>query len=438
MRRRTLIGATLGLLLTAAAPASASADSIAYIKDHNIWLASPDGSHQVQITRDGTATVPYRSPSQANDGTLAAAHGGELVKLAQSGQPLAQFAPPTATDSTGQVIQDVPQQVALSPDARLIAYVYSQPSCPPGAPCGVRQVMLYSYSDHTTPAATFGEQTNLTNPSWIDNGRVLAFGGHFHQVNVDAPGGGNDDAAYWFDDAGNEDIGDGELSSQGNRLALVRSYGPDTHVAILHVSGAAGAATAVPACYSGKDPSIASPSWSPDGTKLAFADSAGIEVLPLPHVIDGECPGAASSRVILPGATAPDWGPASISAGAGTWRETHSPSPPPPPGRTTLKVSSPKAFSLGAAVARRGITIRVSASVAGRVSIRALSGRATVARASGTVKATAPATLHLRVSGGTLRTLRRHHVRRLTLSIAMTPSGGGQGATRTLSVPVVR
>lgn len=97
--------------------------------------------------------------------------------------------PPAATDSTGHTIQDVPQQVAISPDESRIAYVYSQPSCPTGAPCGIRQELLYSYSDRTTPAAAVGEQTNLTNPSWIDNNRVLAFSGHFRQVNIDSPDG---------------------------------------------------------------------------------------------------------------------------------------------------------------------------------------------------------------------------------------------------------
>ena len=102
MRTRALLAAA-GALAAAAAPLAAAnpaaADSIAYIKDNNIWLTSPDGSRQVQITRDGTATTPYRSPSQADDGTIAAGHGSDLVKLAQTGQPLAQFSPPVATDS---------------------------------------------------------------------------------------------------------------------------------------------------------------------------------------------------------------------------------------------------------------------------------------------------------------------------------------------------
>ena len=46
---------------------------------------------------------------------IAAAHGGEIVKLAQTGQVLAHFPPPSAVDSTGQVVVDVPLQVALPP-----------------------------------------------------------------------------------------------------------------------------------------------------------------------------------------------------------------------------------------------------------------------------------------------------------------------------------
>ena len=338
---RTLVASGL---LTLSVTAPAAADSIAYVKHNNIWLAQPDGSHQVQITHDGTPVAPYRSPSQSDDGTIAAAHGGDLVKLAQTGRVLAQFPPPTATDSTGQVIQDVPQQVAISPDGRRIAYVYSQPSCPPDAPCGVRQEMLYSYADRTTPVSVFGDQTNLTNPSWIDNSRVLAFGGHFRQVNLDSPGGGNDDAVHWFEDAGNEDVGDGELSRQGDRLALVRSYGANTHLAIYDVGGGLGSVPPAAACFTGADPSLAGPSWSPDGTRLAFQDAQGIEVMPLPSVIAGDCPGASSSTLILTGASAPDWGPAAIRPDAGSYAGSR---------RTGLRVAAPRAIGARLSVTRR-------------------------------------------------------------------------------------
>jgi hypothetical protein len=438
---RTLAASGL-LLLGVTAPASA--DSIAYVKDNNIWLANPDGSHQVQVTRDGTAAVPYRSPSQADDGRIAAGHGGEIVKLAQSGQVLARFAPPTATDSAGQVVEDVPQQIAMSPSGSRIAYVYSQPSCPVGAPCGVRQVMLYSYPDRTTPASEFGQQTGLTNPSWIDDHRVLAFGGHFHQVNVDSPGGGDDDASYWFDDPGNEDVADGELSRAGDRLALVRSYGPGTHIAIYQVDGIGGPAPD-PACYTGKDASLTGPSWSPDGSKLAFADSEGIEVLPLPQVVPGDCPGAGSSAVILPGASQPDWGPAAIGADAGTWtpgpglaaqggQPTSQPSGP--VAGLTLQVLVPRRFSLKTAV-RSGVVIRIRSSMEGRIAATASVKRRSVA--GKTVTATAGTTVRVRlhVKRVSLAWLRRSHVKKITLSVTLRPVSGNR-VTRTATIRITR
>ena len=294
--------------------------------------------------------------------------------------------------------------------------------------------MLYSAADHSTPVATFGEQTNETNPTWIDNSRVLAFGGHFHQVNVDSPGGGNDDAAYWFDDPGNEDIGDGELSRQGDRLALVRSYGPGTHIAVYHVGGEVGGPTPIAACFTGTDPSLAGPSWSPDGTKLAFADSAGIEVMPIPSVIDGDCPGAASSSVILHGATAPDWGPADIRPDAGTWTPTHVGPFPPPPAR--LSVSAPRQVRLGA-VARAGLLIRARASTRGRLTATAVLGRRTLARARVTTDGRRTATLRLFATRTTLRSLRRSRATQLAVTVTLTPTTGHL-IVRTVTVRLMR
>lgn len=51
--------AAMALLLV---PATASADSIVFVKDANVWVASPDGANQRPLTRDGTADQPYRSP----------------------------------------------------------------------------------------------------------------------------------------------------------------------------------------------------------------------------------------------------------------------------------------------------------------------------------------------------------------------------------------
>src|SRR5688500_9642965 len=70
----------LALLL----PAAASADSIVYTKDHDVWLARPDGSGARQLTRDGA----YQSPTQANDGTILAQRGTRFIRLDRAGRTL--------------------------------------------------------------------------------------------------------------------------------------------------------------------------------------------------------------------------------------------------------------------------------------------------------------------------------------------------------------
>jgi hypothetical protein len=312
---------TAAVAISLAGAATASADSIVYLKHGNVWLANPDGTNEHQVTDDGTQSVPYTSVSQADDGTIVVGHGTEIERLQQNGQIISSFDPPASIDSTSAPIDGLPQDVAVSPDGSIVSFVYYTVTCPVGASCGSRQTLMYSYADRATDPDTFGVHWNFTNPSWVTGERVLFHGGYGRSANFDSPGGGDDDSIHWFDDTdengSTKDLDDGELTRTGDRLAALRDYGSNLNVAVYAVSGNAqsGAPPEAPkiACTIGPSETLKSPSWSPDGKSLAFSSGSGIETVPLQNVTPGECAGATSTTVVIPGGSEPDWGPADVN-----------------------------------------------------------------------------------------------------------------------------
>ena len=303
MLLRFLLAAAALLLL----PAAAHADSIVFVKDANVWVASPDGTGQRQLTRDGTADHPYRSPSQADDGTVAASYLDSIRLIRRDGSLIRELDPPSLVNSVSHAMDGTPVDVALSPDGKTIAYTFVSASCPVGASCGARAATGYV----TSAGAALPGNLYLSNPSWVGNSRTLVFGGYLSQVNTHDLGAAED--VHWFDDyeivgqADATDLGDGELSVQGDKLALVRSYGGDTHITWYTTNGSA---LPTPQCATGKLEGLYGPTWAPDGQSLAWGEPDGVWVKP--SALD--C--TVQPSLVIPGGTEPDWGPAGVGAAA--------------------------------------------------------------------------------------------------------------------------
>lgn len=311
MTARSLGGACAALVAATASAvlaAPAAADSLVFIRDHDVWVAAPDGSAARALTADGTERWPYRSPSQADDGTIVAGHENDVVRLGRDGTVLNRFTTPPTTDAASQPIggggsASPPLWSDLSPDGALVAFGYADPTT------RLTVVLVADAASAQTPTR-FTRLVSVRNPSWVSASRLMTFGGAFQEVNLtDLP---STEPVHWFDPehGGAED---GELSPDGTRLAWVDG----TKVVVATVAGDARAgalppaATATPLCDIAPVEAVdADPTWSPDGHRLAYSTPDGIEVTTLPT---DDC-AQGTSQVVLRGASQPDWGPADPGA----------------------------------------------------------------------------------------------------------------------------
>src|SRR5918992_249020 len=251
------------------------------------------------------------APPSSREATRLIDRGGRLLR---------ELDPPPLTNSVSHPMDGVPVDVAISPDGRRIAYTFVNVSCPVGASCGARAATGFvAVSGETLPGNLY-----LSNPNWVDNTRTLLFGGYLHQVNTHDQGAASE--VHWFDDQDvqgegyeSTDLGDGELSRAGDRLALVRGYGDDTHIMWFTTNGAPPALPSM-ACMTGKLAGLHGPTWAPDGQSLAWGEPDGVWIKP--SALD--C--TVQPALAIPGGSEPDWGPAGVAA----------------PARPTLKAAATK------------------------------------------------------------------------------------------------
>lgn len=450
--KRTLALVAAAISLVAAAPAAA--DSISYIKDGNVWLSTPDGSRQVPLTTSGG----YSYASQADDGTVIALYGQRIHRIARNGAITADFATPVSDgDSKVDTHFGGPFTPVVSPDGKKIAYEYlwvlydpTNPNCHPPTCLETRTEggIAYSHADRNTPwdEPGFGRQSGWLEPSWIDDEHTLLADKTVRYGNldlfVDTRGDGPTTSLQWFSDDNSWYMRDPEMTRQKTKVAVLGTApapagevgNDDDQVRIYRMNGDA---PALPdACYVYEQPKgkYRSPSWSPDGAKIAFEDTGqGILVGAVPDFSGGCSLPAKGGDVVIAGGSFPDWGPADVPArGKGP-----GPDPKPKPNGKRLTLSLAKSAKLGTAL-KRGLVVTVDGGGPGRASGKALRKGKTLATGSAKAKASGKATLTLRFAKRSIKRLRDASSVRLTVKIAFKPSGGGPASKRSGSVLLKR
>jgi hypothetical protein len=381
---------TLLVLLTGAPVAHA--DTIVFRRGADVWRMAPDGSGQTPLT--GGERL-YEWPSAADDGTIVASdETGRLWRMTLDGVALGGPIPTAATVATEEAPAETPTHVRISPDGARIAY---------------DQVIDGDPTTLWTPASATGldfpgQQTGQpfqVAPSWIGSDRLLLSqdvaaedpGAAFSVYGI---GGGDDSAELWFsDDAATWATGfDAAASRSGSRIAVLSDDAADhdgtpTRVVLrlFVVEGGTPAFRCELALTPADSYDSASPSFSPDATRLAWAESDGIHVATLGALTD--CATIREQVVTLPGAWEPYWTPATpatVPTGGATR-----------PGALKLAVST-RARPHRTTLRKRGLRARITLSAPATVRLSV--------RVAGTKKFAAVATRRVGSAGTTTITLR--------------------------------
>lgn len=321
--RRILVALSTVAVASLVAAAAASASSIVYVKQGNIWLSSPDGAIQRQVTTDGG----YSSPSQADDGNIVALHGGMFVHLDRHGHLLS---PPVQglAGASGGTTSFGPQDPRVSPDDSNIAYDVGVLSSRWDAACScyeqtTQYQTLETAVDRFTDPSVDGIVRDYATPSWVDNHTALltATGIGIDQFATYLPGGGGDtDPTHftqWFSDLGSPRMAKAQLTRSGDKLVALAGNASE-NIGIYSIDNPLPAAPGLRCVINEPSPGTTydDPTWSPEGGALAFADPNGVYLTPVGNVASGDC-SSISPQLLLPGASQPFWGPADVALSDG-------------------------------------------------------------------------------------------------------------------------
>jgi WD40-like Beta Propeller Repeat len=340
-----LVAALVALLVAAAGPTTTQASSAApaggqgsilYLEGGRLWVASPDGRMKRSVRHTGR----FESASQSDNGTIVAQRGVELHRLNRTGKPLTR--PFTTAFRTSRLLPNVhgPFSPEISPDGKRVAYTYSFVASHFDPACMCQRTSpsmntAYTWADRLTeaPEKVFGLVRFHSDASWIDNRTTLSATQHLYDyagnvmdaLGIDAIGGGPDSYRDWFSGcmAGCDSVqtlqlyrfAEPEMTRQLDKLVVVsgRLNGP-ADGSRMQIHRLTARPPAIPQAFcqiSATSGKLTSPTWSPDGNSLAWADARGIWVGVVGNAYGPDGPACElRKQLLIPGGSKPDWGPA--------------------------------------------------------------------------------------------------------------------------------
>jgi len=336
-KRARLLAAGGAILALAAAAAPAAADTLVYVKNGNVYVSQRDGTQARAIT---TAANGWAWPSETDAGIIAVAGGlprisgtfnpsggDEIYEFDQQGR---QLAGPVPTQGSYSTVSD-PEYVShfrVAPDNSNVAWTdvsgYASPFTSWRSPSGA--------GSFSTAEDSYGAPLPYSSPEWWGPGHLLiahdgsAWPGQAEYAMYDvadgsSPGWANDEAigssssyqvtvarsgltwAVMTDDGADNG---GTIQNIAITLETAASQPPGTNIDDTHCT------ITLPAARFTHGSSLASMSFSADGSTLAWAQDDGIYEA---NVSDPtNCPSVTGSvHMVVPGGQMPFLGAAALS-----------------------------------------------------------------------------------------------------------------------------